>query len=508
MQINVLEYLNRSSIIYKNKTAIIDGEKSYSFEDLSVYSKKIANSIINKVDSIKKPIAVFLPKSYESIASFYGILYSGNIYVPLDVKSPANRIAAILNNMGPTMVITSTELYGALIEIGIEKSNILLLEEIEVSIVSDLVISNRISKMIDTDPAYIIYTSGSTGIPKGVTISHRSIIDYIDWAVECLGFGEKDIIGNQSPFYFDNSTLDIYICVSTGATLCLIPEDIFTFPVKLIDYLKEKSINSIFWVPSVLINIANLKILDNGVLADTLTRVLFAGEVMPNKQLNYWRRNTHKATYVNLYGPTEVTVDCTYYIVDREFEDSESLPIGYPCKNSDILILNEFNNLVQFGEIGELCVRGTSLALGYWKDFDKTNSVFVQNPLNTEYPEKIYRTGDLVYINEYNEIIYVGRKDYQIKHLGYRIELGEIETAVLSIENIYNACVLYDQNKKEIHLFYQSADEIEVRKLRLLLLSKLPKYMIPTKYHHYDNLPMNANGKIDRKKLMESMLVS
>ena len=194
-------------------------------------------------------------------------------------------------------------------------------------------------KQIDTDPVYSIFTSGSTGIPKGVVVSHRGVIDYIDWAIETFHIDSTSVIGNQAPFYFDNSTLDIYLMYATGATLNIIPDTFFAFPAKLVEYLDEKKITFVFWVPFVLVNMANFKILDSR-KPQYLRDVFFAGEVMPNKHLNYWRRNMPECRYVNLYGPTEITVDCTYYTVEREFNDDEPLPIGFPCKNSDVLILN------------------------------------------------------------------------------------------------------------------------------------------------------------------------
>lgn len=235
--------------------------------------------------------------------------------------------------------------------------------------------------------------------------------------------------------------------------------------------------------------------------------VWFAGEVFPTKQFNYWRKHLPKAKFVNLYGPTEITVDCTYYIVEREISDSEPLPIGYPCRNTDILILDKNNNLVTEPNIeGELCVRGTSLAMGYYNNPEKTAAAFVQNPLNTAYPEKIYKTGDIVFINNYGEIVYKGRNDSLIKHMGKRIELGEIEHIFVNkMQIVKNACALYDYNKKEIVLVYESNEEKPVAEMRKLVASELPNYMIPTKYIRMELLPRNTNGKIDRLKLKEQV---
>ena len=219
---------------------------------------------------------------------------------------------------------------------------------------------------------------------------------------------------------------------------------------------------------------------------------------MPNKHLNYWRKHLPDCRYANLYGPTEITVDCTYYIVDREFSDDESLPIGFPCRNSDVLILVDQQREAAVNEEGELCVRGSSLALGYYNDWEKTQKAFIQNPLNKHYPETIYCTGDIVYKNERGEIIYVGRKDSQIKHNGYRIELGEIENAVLASKMVDNCCAVYDFTNKQIVLFYQAQEELNLSAFRKAVSSKIPRYMIPTAYHREEILKQNGSGKIDR----------
>jgi amino acid adenylation domain-containing protein len=350
---------------------------------------------------------------------------------------------------------------------------------------------------IDTDPVYSIFTSGSTGTPKGVVVSHRGVLDYIDWAVETFKIDSTAVIGNQAPFYFDNSTLDIYLMYATGATLDIIPEMNFSFPAKLVDYLNDHKINFVFWVPFVLINVANFDIFKSKKPL-YLRDVFFAGEVMPNKHLNYWRKHLPQCRYANLYGPTEITVDCTYYVVDREFRDDEPLPIGIPCKNSDVLILVDQQRLAKVNEEGELCVRGTSLALGYYNDWEKTQKAFIQNPLNKHYPETIYCTGDIVYTNERGEIMYVGRKDAQIKHNGYRIELGEIENAVLATNLVDNCCAVYDFTNKKIVLFYQAAEELNMAAFRKAVSNTIPRYMLPTDYYREDMLKQNGSGKIDR----------
>lgn len=502
MQINVLEYFEKTVLKHKEKIAIIDNESKLTFNELEKCAKKLCFLINIKMNLINQPIGIFLPKGANSIIAFLGTLYSGNFYVPLDIESPQKRLETIINNLEPKIIITTKKYLEILLLQKFDKNRILLIDEIfnkKITYNNKLILQN-IENIIDADPVYTIYTSGSTGTPKGVVISHRGVIDYIDWAVNCFNINSDTIIGNQAPFCFDNSTLDIYLCLATGATLIIIPKYLFIFPVRLLEYIKEKEINFIFWVPSVLTSIANIKLLDK-VDVNCLKKILFAGEVMPMKHLNYWRKRLKNSLFANLYGPTEITVDCTYYIVEKDFHDDESLPIGIPCRNSDVFILNKDDKKADTNEKGELCVRGSSLALGYWNNFKKTNEVFTQNPLNKNYPDKIYRTGDIVYKNKEGLIIFVGRKDSQIKHQGYRIELGEIENAVLSISEIDNACVIYNDKDKNIILFYESKKELNTIFIRKELISLLPKYMLPTKYIYFKKLPLNANGKVDRKSL-------
>lgn len=507
MQATVLEYLEAGPFRKcAGKVAIRDDKSACTFSELERFAKNLAALIMAKTSVIRRPIAVFLPKSLPAVVANLGIAYSGNCYACVDIKSPPQRLKGMLDNLEASVYISSATHSGALLALGVREDQIIL---VEAAMVSEVIyrpeaLRERVDKLIDTDPIYIIYTSGSTGIPKGVTIPHRGVIDYIDWARECYQISEKEIIGNQAPFTFDNSTLDLYLCFSCGATLVLIPEDLFRYPVKLIEHLRQNRVNTLFWVPSILTTVANFKILDETELPP-LEKILFAGEVMPTRTLNYWKQKYPKALFSNLYGPTEITVDCTYYIANRDLADEEALPIGLPCRNTDILILNEDNQEAKTGEQGELCVRGSSLALGYWNNPEKTAAAFVQNPCNPYYPERIYRTGDLVYRNASGEIMFVGRKDFQIKHLGYRIELGEIEHAAFQVDGIRNCCVVYHRPKSEITLFYESELESSPGLLRERLSAFLPKYMLPTVFRRMPALPRNASGKIDRQALLSSL---
>ncbi len=506
MQLNIVEYFENGAARHcRDRIAIVDKDRSFTFAELECRARQCAARIIQRADVLREPVAVILPKSAEVIFADLGIVYSGNIYVNLDVQSPAQRIRGVLDQIRPVLIITSRSMAAKLDG---PDARLLFIEEIfgDDFGFDAAQLTERLANVIDTDPLCIINTSGSTGIPKGVVLNHRSTIDFMDWCFDRLQLDGRERIGSLSPFHFDIYTLELNYCLAKGATLVIIPEEMAIFPAQIVKFLSEKSVGFIFWVPSIMVNISRQELLDAFSLPDLKT-VFFAGEVFPMKHLNRWRRALPGARFVNLYGPIEITVDCTYFVVDREFGDDEVLPIGFPCRNTDILILNERNELCEPGERGELCVRGSSLAMGYWNDPEKTARAFVQNPMNTRYPELIYRTGDIAYTNERGEIMLVGRRDFQIKHFGYRIELSEIECQVLAIDGIANACVTYNRERQEITLYYEtSRAEVTPATIRKALLTIFPKYMLPTVFHQLDQLPRNPNGKIDRNALSEQAL--
>jgi len=503
MQKNVIEYLEYGSLLhFPDKVAVTDNETEFTFSQLHDLSERLATHIASISQETRRPIAVFLPKTALTVIADLAIVKSANFYTNLDEKSPSERLEKLLTNVSPLLIFTNRLLMPSLTAVGVAESQIICLDEIDIaSLHKDAeVLQIRRRSTIDTDPLCLINTSGSTGVPKSVILNHRSTIDFIDWCVDNFDFDASDSFGSLSPLYFDIYTLEIYVALRTGATVHLIPEQTAAFPAQLVEFLNERRVTFIFWVPTIMVNIANLGLLNKFDLTH-IRRIFFAGEVFPTKHLNMWRRSLPATQFVNLYGPIEITVDCTFFIFNRDFEDDAPIPIGYPCFNSDVFILTEEDKLAAPGQIGELCVRGSSLAMGYYNNPEQTAKAFVQNPLNGAYPEIIYRTGDLVHINDLGEIMFDGRKDFQIKHLGYRIELAEIENAVQALPEVRNACVLYDKEKKAIILVFEASTEITSKQLRTSLQSRLPKYMLPTVFVEVDEMPRNPNGKIDRQVL-------
>ena len=484
---------------FPDRIAFSDSTESVTYAESIKRAKSVASTLADFANE-HKAVAVMVEKSCATLISFFGVIYSGNFYVPIDTEMPVDRVKLIFDVVKPVAIITDEENESKSEELaqafGMKK--IAYKDALATAIDEDMLTYVR-RYQIDTDPIYALFTSGSTGVPKGVVCCHRSVIDYADWVTEFFKLDETTIFGSQTPFYFSMSVLDIYTTIRSGAELNIIPKQFFAFPLKLLEHMNAAKINTIYWVPTALCIVANLKALDK-MVPEHLKRVLFAGEAMPNKQLNIWRKHLPDVLYANLFGPTEITDIGICYVVDREFADDEPLPIGTTCSNVDAIVLDDEGNPTPKGEKGELCIRGSFLAMGYYDNPDKTSEAFIQNPLNPHYPEVIYKTGDLVSVNEFGEFMYHGRKDFQIKHRGNRIELGEIENAAFSVPGMISCACIYDEEKEKIVLFYQG-EGLTTQDIRGHMESKVPSYMLPNVMVEVENMPTNQNGKIDRKEL-------
>ncbi len=499
---HIYNFLEKSLASFSDKTAFVEPfakeRKEITYKNFDLFSKKVASEILRKLGNnnpIQSPVLIILPKGIDCLISFFGVALSGNFYTLLDEKSPKERVEKVIEILKPKLFITSKELKFDL------ALPTLYTEDFESFNIDKNLIQVAKEKHIDTNLLYVLFTSGSTGIPKGVSIAHKSVIDYTFWVCETFKFDENEILANQAPFYFDNSILDIFSSVKAGATLHLLPNHLFAFPNKILECLEKERVSAIFWVPSVLIYFANTNAVKASILKN-LKKVLFAGEIMPNKQLNIWRKHLPDTLFANLYGPTEITVDCSFYMVDREFKDEELLPIGKACKNIELLVFDENMNLInpkQIGIKGELYVRGTSLSLGYYNDKEKTQKAFIQNPLHDNYLDLLYKTGDIVAYNEQGELLCYGRADNQIKYMGHRIELGEIESIINSHPQVKNSACIF---KDKIICFYESDEELD---LKAFCKEKLISYMMPSKLIKLDKFQFNQNGKIDRKVLNEKI---
>ena len=494
---HVLQYLEAAARRFPDKAALIDETETVTYAEYRNRVDRIATAIARATDAVNSPVVVLIDRNAAGICAMLGVARSRNFYVPIDASQPIERFRTILSSMQPVLILS---IHGNLPDGLAVDVPVLEYDEIAGTEPDEALLNARMRAAVDTDPLYAICTSGSTGVPKGVLISHRSVLDFIPVFTKTFGLGEDEVFGNQAPFDFDVSVKDIYSAMYLGATVYVIPKVCFVMPKKLVETLDDRNVTTIVWAVSAMCIAAGMNAFRHRV-PRKLRHVMFSGEVMPIKMLNIWRAYVPDATYVNLYGPTEITCNCMYYIVDRAFEPTELLPLGVPFENEDVMVLNENDRPVGPGETGEICVRGTCLALGYYNNPERTAAAFVQNPLNHAYPERIYRTGDLARRNEDGSLTFAARKDFQIKHMGHRIELEEIETHIGATAGVIRACCLFDSDRNKIVACYSG--EATTEQIIGALKEKLPKYMIPNIFMQMDRLPLTKNGKIDRKALRE-----
>lgn len=494
---NVLEYLETSAHNHPDKTVFADETQSITYSELVSRAKGMA-TVFAKLTPPRTPVAVLGEKNIHTLCAFFACVYAGCFYVPLNPRHPAERREKILRTLGSPLVWAQESMQGLLPEWAKERMISGAAAEGEAD---EKLLGEIRARQIDTDPLYVMFTSGSTGTPKGIAVSHRSVIDFIEEFVPLFGIGEEDVIANQAPFDFDVSVKDIYSTLKAGATMQVLPKKLFSFPAMLIDYLIERGATTLIWAVSALCILSTLNAFEYKV-PDRIDKVLFSGEAMPVPQLNVWKKYFPQAMFVNLYGPTEITCNCTYHILEKGPYEKEVLPIGRPFPNERVFLLDEAGKQVTAaGATGEICVTGTALSLGYYNAPEETAAAFVQNPLNPAFLEPVYKTGDLAYYDEEGNLCFVGRKDFQIKHQGHRIELAEIENAMFGLAQIRRAVCLYDNAADKIVAFY-CGDEDPAR-VRVYLRGRLPSYMVPHRCVAVEAFELTENGKIDRKKLKE-----
>lgn len=496
---NILEYLETTVKDVPDKIAFSNGSDSITFKEL--YNKaRVGGSFLCKSGCEHMPVMVIMDKHPDEIVAFLSVIYAGGYYVPIDAEMPPRRIDTISKTLSCKWVICDDKnksLAGT-----IDGANIITFEDLVSKEVDNSLLCDVRSRQIDVDPIYVVFTSGSTGVPKGVVACHRSVIDYTETLSEALNFSRNNVFGNQTPLYFDAPLKEIMPTLKFGATTYFIPKKLFMFPIKLVEYLNEYKINTVCWVVSALTMISAFGVFDK-LKPEYLTTVAFGSEVFPLKQFNIWKNALPCVEFYNLYGPTEATGMSCFWHCNREISDGEAIPIGRPFKNTRILLINDNGKLVQNGEPGEIFICGTCVTLGYYHNKEKTSESFVQNPLHYDYPDIVYKTGDIGKYNEHGELVFVSRKDFQIKHMGHRIELGEIEAAADSFDGVARACCIYDNEKKKIRMFYMGT--IDEAELMVCLKDYLPRYMLPATIMKMENLPLTPNGKLNRQALIQTI---
>lgn len=557
---NILTYLDETATSYPDKPSFIGEASALTFLELKSKTEAIGSFIADK-NIYNEPILVFMEKSPEEVSALLGVVRSGNFYVALDIDMPEARLDAIIDITKAKLMIVDGHTKEKAKSLGFS-GDICSYEETASKQTNAALLLDISHKAKETDTIYLVFTSGSTGVPKGVVASHRNVIDYIEGLGKVLECDENTVFGNQAPLYLDASLKDVYTTLKYGATTYFIPKKLFMSPVKLIKYLNEHKINTICFVSSALTIFTKLSAFDFA-KPEHLKVIAFGGEVLPISHLKQWMKACPGARFINLYGATECTGMSSYYVVYDVEKLENGIPIGKPLPDTEIFLMDEEGNPIanphpgagifskdeadshiakpddteifghskidlsigkrlpnaetflsdkeyshivkQSAEMenlrhrGEICIGGTGLSSGYYKDEERTKEKFVNYQLTAGRSILLYKTGDIGYFGEDGELYFTGRGDNQIKHRGYRIELEEIEACGGAFEGVDRGCCIYNPEKEIIMFFYEG--RIEEGKIKGNFRNKLASYMVPGKVVKLDKLPLMAGGKIDRKAL-------
>ena len=496
MQTSVLDWLDNTAERYAGKTVFADENRKITFSEFNNYTKSIGTYLARLVSG-NAPVVVMSGRHVLTPAAFLGVVRAGCFYAPMDATMPLSRLNSILGVIKSDFMLVDKEYLETAKKLDFS-GKIIIIDDIISTIPDENLLNKARAGLTEISPLYVIFTSGSTGVPKGVITSHHSLMCYIDAVCKVLDINESDVLGNQSPLDYIAAVRDIYLPLKTGASTVIIPKNEFSMPTELFETLNKNRVTALCWSVAGIELPAKLGAFDC-VKPEYLKKVCFSGSVMPCKYLKIWQENLPNVLYVNQYGPTEATASCTYYVVDEKVDDDTVLPIGTPYENYSIILLNEDGTETAEGEIGEICVKGPILALGYYGDLERTNESFIQNPLNKNYCELIYKTGDLGSLREDGLLMFHGRKDRQIKHMGHRIELGEIEETAKQIDGLGECCALYNKEKEHLYLFYTG--DVTSKEIVLHFRKVLPAFMVPRKLVALEELPKLPNGKLDMQSM-------
>jgi len=522
--------LNHQAKRDPNRIALEIDDEETTYGQLQEISKRLARTLADGGVRYLDRVGIYLGKSQAAYGAIFATLELGAAYVPLDPSAPAARIRTIIADCALSALITTPALADGL------RGGAAWAETLQLVVLSGeasaaptatpatgaghpAIISWQqalthleplpANPAIEDDLAYALYTSGSTGMPKGVMMSHRGGLAFVEWAIEALGMTASDRVAAVAGMHFDLSILDLFATIAVGATLLPIPERSLLRPSQLTRWIAERQISVWYSTPSTLILLLEEGQLERHSHQLKLHRLLFAGEVFPTKYLRRLRQVVPAAELYNLYGPTETNV-CTWkHVVEIPEDDRETIPIGRACANTMVAAVDDQGHEVKVGEEGELWVRGPTVMRGYWGDQEKTASVLRRRPGFEPQGGLWYRTGDLVRQDESGDYHFRGRRDHMVKIRGYRVEIGEIEAALYSHPNIKELAVVpvaaerYGQ-KLRAYVVAHEKEQYSVIQLKAFLGEHLPAYMIPGEVRRLDTLPKTSTGKVDRRSLADT----
>ena len=500
MNKSVIEWLDCTVQKYGNKKAFFDEKNDITFSKFNEYTKSVG-TYIHALLPQQTPVLVMCGRNVFTPACFLGIVRAGCFYAPVDGTMPHHRLNQIIGVIKSPLMVVDKENLETAKQLEFD-GQIVVLEDIINTPSDEKMLVEATQNLTELTPLYVIFTSGSTGVPKGVITSHHSLMCYVNSVCKVLEITDSDVFGNQSPLDYIAAIRDIYLPLKTGASTVILSKNEFSMPVKLFETLNNYKVTVLCWSVAGIELPAKLGAFDC-IKPEYLKKVCFSGSVMPCKYLKIWQENLPDVKFVNQYGPTEATASCTYYVVENQVEDDTVLPIGVPYDNYRIILLKSDLTPAKKGETGEICISGPILALGYYGDSQRTNEAFIQNPLNKNYRELIYKTGDLGSFRADGVLEFHGRIDRQIKHMGHRIELGEIEETAKQLNNVSDCCSLYYKEKEQLYLFY--IGDAQSKEIVLHFRKNLPAFMVPRKLVKLDALPALPNGKTDMQTLKTYM---
>ncbi len=519
------DYVTRAAERRPDATALVDGEQTFAYQALEQHSNQLARLLLEGGCKPGDRVGLLLPKSADAVIAMLAVLKVGGLYVPVDPESPVSRIEKIIS-AAECRYVLATSAATALLENLLAtisaptKPGLIWMEASDAPSISGLgdVLTKADASALNNEPlaaalqpgagpAHLLFTSGSTGMPKGVIVTHANVIAFVEWAKDYFGMNESDRVSCHSPLHFDLSTFDLYGAFAAGGAVHLVPPKLNLFPKGLIGFMRDRRLTQWFSVPSVLTYLTRFDAVEDGDFPE-LKRLIWCGEVFPTPSLISWMQKLPHSTFTNLYGPTEATIASSYYTMPAIPHDPHaSVPIGKACGGEEMLILGDDLEPLPKGGTGDIYIAGAGVTDGYWRDNAKTEAAFrssIHPSAGTG--KRIYRTGDLGYVGEDDQIHFVGRADSQIKSRGHRIELGEIETALSSLPEIGQVAVVaieIDFGSYTICCAYAPDDGYDPspKEIKARLSALVPRYMVPVRWQKMDTMPSNANGKVDRVAL-------